>query len=283
MVKQAILITAYQNIEQILEIISFFDERFEFYVHIDRRRDLDTERLENLPNVHLSRACVVHWGSLNHLNAILLLAKTAVSDPDIYYLHLITAQDFPCKPLSYFFDGFDSTKDYIRRKPMPCEGWEDNGGFDRLDYYNPYDIFDAKKTGKLINVIVKLQKILRIKRRYPAGFPKLYAGGSYWSLRREAILYILDYTERNPLHFARMKHTFCPEEFYIQSVLMTAPFAGRLVNEHLRYIDWSTGRGGYPAFLDETDFASIVASDCLFARKFDLETQNILHKYLLSK
>jgi hypothetical protein len=36
----------------------------------------------------------------------------------------------------------------------------------------------------------------------------------------------------------------------------------------LRYIDWASGRGGNPAFLDNTDYEKIKISNKIFARKF---------------
>ncbi|MDR0686707.1 MAG: LicD family protein [Dysgonamonadaceae bacterium] len=280
MKRQAILITAYRDAGQLLEIISFFDSRFEFYIHVDRRSRMETAHLERKPNVHIYRAYSVHWGSRNHLKAILLLAGEALKNAEIDYLHLITEQDFPVKPLSFFTDTFDTSCDHIRRIPVPCPDWESGGGLDRINYYNFYDLLDAKKAGCVINFFVRIQKLLKIKRKYPAHLPKLYAGSTYWSLRRETVQYVVDYTDRNPQLLERMKHTFCPEEFYIPTVLMTAPFAGSFSDNHLRYIDWSSGRGGYPAYLDESDFPVIVGSGRLFARKFNCENQRKLHRYL---
>lgn len=65
-----------------------------------------------------------------------------------------------------------------------------------------------------------------------------------------------------------MQFTFCSEEIYFQTVLLNSEHAKNIVNDCLRYIDWSSGRGGYPAFLDVTDYEKIKTSNNIFARKF---------------
>jgi len=269
--KQAILITAYKNIEQITEIIDYFDNRFEFYVHCDRRSMLDLSPLRRImeKKVFVSNTYPVYWGGVNHLKAILLLAGEALKNSDNAFFHLITGEDFPCKPIAYFCENLDCTKDYIDVQPMPCSMWPGNGGMDRLNYYNFYDLFNAKKIDKVIHGLVQLQKKLKIKRSYSDKYPKLYGGSTYWSLSRNAMQYVLEFTKTNKDYLERMNHTFCPEEFYIQSVIMNSPFAANVVNDNLRYIDWISGRGGKPAFLDESDFLPITSSNKLFARKFD--------------
>jgi len=268
--KQTILITAYKNVEQVIDIIDYFDNRFEFYIHFDKRSALDLSPLKSTPKkkVFVCNTYPVYWGGVNHLKAILLLAGEALKNPENVMFHLITGEDFPCKPVSYFRERVDCKKDYINVFPMPYPVWPGNGGMDRVDYYNFYDLFNAKKTDKAIHGLVRLQKIFKIKRSYPAGFPKLYGGSTYWSLSRNTMQYILEYTETNKAFLERMNYTFCPEEFYFQTIIMDSPFVSNVMNDNLRYIDWVSGRGGKPAFLDESDYDKIKSSDKLFARKF---------------
>ncbi len=50
---------------------------------------------------------------------------------------------------------------------------------------------------------------------------------------------------------------------------MNAPFAEKVVNNNLRYIDWVARNGNNPAVLDETDFEKVMDSNAFFARKFE--------------
>jgi len=267
---QAILITAYKNVEQVIQIIDYFDNRFEFYIHFDKRSALDLSPLQRIKdkNVSVYNTYPVYWGGVNHLKAILLLAGEALENSENALFHLITGEDFPCKPVSCFCENVDCTKDYIDVFPMPYPIWPGNGGMDRLDYYNFYDLFNAKKIDKIIHGLVRLQKLFKIKRNYSAGFPKLYGGSTYWSLSRNTMQYLLEYTRSNKAFLDRINYTFCPEEFYFQTIIMDSPFASNVIDDNLRYIDWVSGRGGKPAFLDESDYEKIKSSNKLFARKF---------------
>ena len=281
--KQAILITAYKNVEQVVQIIDYFDNRFEFYVHFDKRSTLDLSPLQRITEkkVFVYKTYPVYWGGTNHLKAILLLSGEALKNTENTFFHLITGEDFPCKPVSYFYENPDCTKDYIDCQQMPCSMWPGNGGMDRLDYYNFYDVFNAKKMGKVIQGLIRLQKLLKMKRSYYAGFPQLYGGSTYWSLSRNTLQYVLEYTKSNKAFLNRMEYTFCPEEFYFQTVIMASPFASNVVNDNLRYIDWASGRGGRPAFLDESDFPRITSSNKLFARKLDTGEKSMALKRLI--
>jgi hypothetical protein len=281
--KQAILITAYKNVEQVIQIINYFDNRFEFYIHFDKRSAFDLSPLYAIRDkkVFVYRVYPVYWGGVNHLKAILLLSGKALKNPENTLFHLITGEDFPCKPVSYFCENVDCTKNYIDVFSMPYPIWPGNGGMDRLDYYNFYDLFNAKKIDKVIHGLIRIQKLLKIKRSYPAGFPLLYGGSTYWSLSRNTLQYVIEYTKTNKAFLARMNYTFCPEEIYFQTIIKDSPFASNVVNDNLRYIDWTSGRGGKPAFLDETDFPLIASSNKLFARKFDAGEKAIALKKLL--
>jgi hypothetical protein len=58
-----------------------------------------------------------------------------------------------------------------------------------------------------------------------------------------------------------------PDELFFQTIVLHSPFADTVVNDNLRYIDWS--RRPAPAILHAQDFPSLIGSGKLFARKFD--------------
>ncbi|MEL6812396.1 MAG: hypothetical protein AAFP76_13780, partial [Bacteroidota bacterium] len=73
----------------------------------------------------------------------------------------------------------------------------------------------------------------------------------------------------------RLKHTFCAEEIYFQTVLMNSPLAERVVSNNLRFIVWEQGSSS-PAMLNETHLDAVVQSDAFFARKFESKTSRAL-------
>ena len=286
--KQGILITAYKNFDHLIDIIRFFDDHFEIYIHIDKKCTPPAEtlqRIRTLKNVKfVSSAYKVNWGGLNHLKSILLLAEEALKNPELSYIHLISGQDFPSKDVSYFKDFMHKSRrnDFLEYATMPAPFWS-RGGMDRLEQYNFYDVFDARKYGKWIVKLITLQRMLKIKRPISSKVPQLYGGSTWWSLTRQTLQYVLTYTNQNKYLLRRLKHTFCAEEIYFQTVIMNSPHAGNVINDNLRYIDWNLRNGSIPAILDSTDFDRIRSSNKLFARKLEGPISNTLKTTLLQK
>ena len=275
--KQAILITAYKDFDHLIDLIDFFDDEwFECYIHIDKKHfpeEAIIQKIRSLRPVKLvSDHYTVNWGGRNHLRSYLLLAEEALKNPDNSYFHLISGQDFPVKSVSYFksFAKRSDQRDYLTYNKMPYKNWI-HGGMNRVEYYNFYDVFDAKKDGQWIQRLLTWQKQIGFKRKLSKRVPALYAGDTWWSLTRGTLQYVMDYTANQPYLLNRMKYTFCAEEMYFQTVIMNSPYARNVVNDNLRYIDWTSGRSGspaHPATLDMTDFDKLKESNVLFGRKF---------------
>jgi len=275
--KQAILITAYKNFDHLEEIVKCFDLNFEIYIHIDRKNKVSPEilaSLERFENVKLvSQKYKVNWGGFNHLKSILHLSKKALENPFNFYFHLISGHDYPIKNRFEFASFFKKHRnsEFIDCFSLPKPDWADSGGMDRIMYYNFQDVFDAKniKYKTMMNRIVELQKMLKIKRSFPAGMPKLYGGSTWWSLSRECLQYVVNYTTKHRVVFNRFKSTFCSEEFYFPSVIMNSPFANSVEKTNKRFIDWTYRNGNNPAVLDESDTQVLLDSKDFFARKFE--------------
>ncbi|MDB5272342.1 MAG: hypothetical protein JWO58_709 [Chitinophagaceae bacterium] len=274
--KQAILITAHADFDHLMDVVHFFDDSFEVYIHIDRKSIVSKEIMDQLLAIEkvkfISRKYKVNWAGRNFLRSYLLLAKEAVKNPALVYFHSISGQDFPVKDLSHFKKLAEQSeqRDYMTYFEMPSKVWE-NGGMDRLQYYNFFDVFGSAKNKKWVFRLLKFQKKINFKRPLSNKVPKLYGGDNWWSLTRETLKYVVDYTNKKPYLLRRMKHTFAADEIYFQTVILNSPRAQHVANNSLRYIDWTSGRKakpGGPAVLDMTDFEKINTSDVLFARKF---------------
>jgi Core-2/I-Branching enzyme len=272
--KQGILITAFKNFDHLMEIAQFFDDNFALYIHIDKKSKPSSsviETLRSLSNVaRVTQKYTVNWGGRNHLKSILYLISESLKDPEIEYFHLITGQDFPMKKKTEFVRFFQKNrdKDYLEHFTMPATCWN-NGGMDRIEYYNFYDVFNAVRSIRIIINLRKIQSGLGIRRSISKKLPHLYGGSTYWSLSRPTIEYVHNYTLKEPRLLKRLKHTFCAEEIYLQTVVMNSPFSQRVLSNNLRFIVWEEGHGSSPGILDEGYLPAIEKSDAFFARKFD--------------
>jgi len=289
--KQAVLVTAYTNISHLYTLIDSLSSDYIFYIHIDKKSDIsdrDFEKLSCKKNVALvSSKYKVNWGSINHLKAILFLLEKSFEDAAIEYFHLITGHDFPIKSSSEITSFLEksSGKDFFEYNKLPYNKW-DNGGYDRILYYNLYDCFNGRNGWKnaFIKKFISLQKALGLKRKFPTDFPdELYGGSTYWSLSRKSVEYILDFTRNNKWYLQRFKYTFCSEEIFFQTLLLNSPLRDKAVNDNKRYIVWEERNGNFPANLDESDYNNIAASDAFFARKFDPMVSSTLIKKIKDK
>lgn len=281
--KHAILVTAYRDFDHLNTIISFFDDDYRFYIHIDTKSKIDISLFKTIkdnPKVNfIIQKYAVNWGGFSHLKSILLLCNHAVKYQKHDYYHLISGSDFPVKSLKYFKEKFlNSNTDYLDCVAVPQNAWKDNGGLDRYEYYNFYDVLNVKKNfqKKMIKWSIIIQKKLNFKRSYPTSYPKIFAGSTWWSLTHESLNYVVNYTQKNPSFLNRFKYTFCSEEFYFQTILKNSEYASKIAYSNLRYIDWQLKHGSEPAILDSEDFLNLTKTESIFARKFDSNYSNDL-------
>ncbi|MCL7988614.1 beta-1,6-N-acetylglucosaminyltransferase [Sphingobacterium sp. lm-10] len=263
--RHAILITAYKDVESIVDLIETMGSCFNYYIHFDRKSRINFEKLADLPNVFITAELEVNWGGVNHFYVILGLIEEALKNEDNDFFHLITGEDFPIKTTQYILK-LDRSKSFIKSTSFPFYNWDSSGGHDRYRRYHFYDFFNAKtKFGaRLIYALTLLQKIFHIKRK-DFSVKKKFGGSTYWSLNREVLGYLLNQLDSDRLK--KLRYTFCSEEFVFQTLLEDSPYQHTIVNDNLRFIDWSSKRGGDPAFLDETDFEKLRLSNAIFARK----------------
>lgn len=274
--KQAILITAYKDAGRLRELVDIFGNGdFEFYIHVDKKSnisDAECAELAGCPHVAcVSRKYKVNWGGMNHLKCVLSLAREALKNKEIGYIHSISGSDYPIKNPLYFKKFAEGNqKEYLENFPVPASRWY-KGGMNRVEYYHPMDLINIRDWGQLKYYyrFLGIQEKLGIKRSYSSKLPPLHGGSIWWTLTYDCVKYVVDYTFKHPRLLRRLKYAFIPEEFYFQTVIMSSPFAKNVVDDNLRYIDWNERNGNCPAVLDVTDVEAIRESAALFARKVE--------------
>jgi hypothetical protein len=60
-----------------------------------------------------------------------------------------------------------------------------------------------------------------------------------------------------------------PDEIFYQTILLNSPLQQTVVNDEVHYIAWPELSGPHPDILGVPDFDRFMATDKLFARKFD--------------
>jgi hypothetical protein len=268
-VRLAYIISAYQRLAQVARLVRRLrTDEASFFIHVDRKTDdrecrALMEELRDLRSVHFLQRHTCHWGGFGHVRATLKgidLLQLGGDHSD--YVILLTGQDYPIKSNEYIERFFRSAhpKSFMSSSALPSESWSPRGGLDRVEHRHL----------RLYGHHVRSP----FKRSFPAGL-RPYGGGAYWCLSRECVEYVARFVAERPDVVSFFRHVDIPDEILFQTILMSSELRDTIVNDNLRYIDWTRGRR--PAILETKDFEALRSSPKLFARKFDIDQdENVL-------
>lgn len=263
----AYVVLAHKNPAQVARLVRrLATDRARFLVHVDRRAgtvEAEIRRLVGgMPHVDFveqRRRC--YWGGFGMVGATLNAFETLV-DGDVPFDHtlLLSGQDYPLRPAGDIegFLGENTGRTFMTFSRLPND-WPE-GGLPRIELWH------------LVSPLV-LHLRLPWRRRFPDGLVP-YGGGAWVCLSRPVIEYMIDFLRRRPDVVRFFEHALHPDELLFQTIVMSSPLAGTVVNDHLRYIDWSADPG--PATLRTVDFRKLVDSERLLARKFDVAVDSTI-------
>jgi hypothetical protein len=288
----AYIILAHKNPQQLRRLMTRLgDADCTFYVHIDKRSKIEPFRSEltTLPN-HQKRIVWVkreecRWGDVGMVKGTLHALSCALRDNrDVDYLVLLSGQDYPIKPVRSIIEFFEEHRrlNFVAYSPMPINRWR-SGGMDRIQRYHFF--FKGKRRvyppgyrartwrGKLLRALLRL--VFPLPRKFPTGLQP-YGGSSWWCITAETARYVLDFVRKRPDYLRFHAYSMAPDEIFFQTILLnSSSMAETIVNDNLRYIDWTRG-GGQPAILTADCFDRLAESPKLFARKFDMSVDQVV-------
>jgi hypothetical protein len=250
------------------------------YIHLDKKTlRPQFEHLQQLPNVFFIQNRVkVYWGSYNIVQATLNAFNEILQSGKTYqFINLLSGQDYPLVSSAYIHDYLKANQgtafmNYALFDPA----WTEALPRIREYHLNSLQIKGRYMVQKLINKILP-------RRTLPNAL--IPVGRSQWfTISTCHVRYIVDYWESNP-HLQRfIKLTWAPDEFIFQTILYNSMYREQMVNNDLRYIDWSESRVS-PKTLTIGDAKQLLASGKLFARKFDqnkdVSILNLLDKHAI--
>lgn len=298
MLRHAYLIIAHGNWDQLALLLRLLDApNNTIYIHIDRKAEYvprkKLERAAALSQVYIYQQYKVYWGSYELVQTELFLFEKAYRQGYDYY-HLLSGADLPIKSLSYIEEFFEKNKGYEFVHYDTDERLiRDREIGRRTRLYHFLQNYRRRYRTKALNscftfgerILLAAQLAARVDRtkKYP-GFQIRY--GSQWvSITDELVSYILGKKE---LIRSVFMYTNCADELFIQSLVYNSRFRDRLydrdydddVRGNMRLIDMKArGKNGNPYTWRDSDWEEIRDSECLFARKFDWNTdQEIIER-----
>jgi hypothetical protein len=264
--KIAHLLLAHSQPAQLERLIdSLQHENAYFFVHIDLKvKSSDFSFLASKDRVFLiSNREKVYWGAYSIVQAT-LNGFTAIAESGIKVdlVNLLSGSDYPLKSPEEIHDFFEKNRDknFMEYRFIP-EEWKE--AETRLTQYH---LTNFQFQGKTM-LQSWMNKLLPVRKMPDLLVP---VGKSQWlSITMEAVLFIINYLDEHPEVVRFFKLTWAPDEMIFQTILYNSTFRSKLINNNLRYIDWSDGNAS-PKTLDYEDVDKLLASNALFARKFDM-------------
>jgi hypothetical protein len=233
------------------------DPRHFFFVHVDRKvalRPFQAAVGEHRNVVLVPDRVDVEWAKLSVVQATLNTIRAATRSGRTFERYsLLSGSDYPIKHKSVIRGRLtDSDREFLR--------------IDRTLTLAPGDSH---------------RRVLKDlpEGRYFADFSPFH-GSMFWSLSAACIRFVLEFVDANPAYLDIHRHVIAPDEVFFHSLVKRSPFAGAIsqdfsdgvhpdqVHHANHFIDWPTFNRR-KLLLESGDFDALLASDALFARKFD--------------
>ena len=254
-----------QGVERILKAMQH--PGCSFYLHLDKKVEISPyEYLAEYPRTFFVKdRKSVRWAGYSQLEAIMAtIGQIMESGVQYDFINLLSGQDYPIKPIEHIYnflaDNLGSS--FLMSETPPSYWWGE--AISRFQKYHFIDYgFPGKfRFGNVLSAILP-------ERKFPLAL-QLYGGpnAAYWILDINAACYVHKFLTSKESKKAFFKHTWGPDEFLINTLLMHSPFKHKIINENYHFLDRSQG-GSRPKTLTSDDFEQLRNSSKFFARKFD--------------
>ncbi len=260
-----------------------------FFLHVDKKSKIDTRELEQENVIFISDQdrVDVQWAKISQVDAELALLNKAYHTGEFDYFWLCSGQDFPIKSTRYIISKLSQNTsinylnlfDTLNYNLGRCCKYDKRNQIKFENWIISRNLFVRVLKRGYIELTGGYNKTFKIFRRNNFTGLKFYFGSQWWCLNRGMIKWIFEYLKKNPMYYKYFSKCLCPDESFFHTLVMNSPYRGT-VRDYLHYIDWSEGKNS-PKILTVNDIPSILKSDKLMARKFDIQIDsNVINEIL---
>lgn len=289
--KHAFLITAHTYFEQLEDIISLLSSSDHyFFVNIDRKANSGggefiescKKKYNNVFFLEGREQMEVAHGGYTQISCTLRLLHKSY-DMGCDYFHLISGQDYPCRP-NWEFDEFferNNGKSYMlidnedfrnqcmeKKYPSRVKPW----------YLSDF----PHREIKIVNFLVRAFNFVSKRIYFRKMIPNLWGSWNWFSWHRGVAEYVIRAEKEHPKFFRRFHHTCCGDELIFSTLLHGHEEELNIDGTNaLRYINWTKkaeGRNhaGSPLTLNDEEYDEIMESGAFFCRKVHPEISRLL-------
>ena len=265
----ACIIMAHKEPGQIEQFLKrFAGHPFDFFIHLDKKiNSKPFEYLGEMPQVYfIKKRTEVRWASYNFLAALFQsISEVLACGIEYEFISVMSGQDYPIKPVSSIYHHLEKNpgRNFICYEEN-TEWWAH--AITRIIKYH-FTNFGFRGRYRLQFLLNRLLPA----RKFPLPY-KLYGGprAMCMTLSAECARYIVTFMQTHKELRRFMQYTWGPDEILIPTLIMNSAFKETVINNNFYFIDWTEG-GSNPKILKLEDFDSLLHSDKLLARKFDVQ------------
>lgn len=219
--------------------------------------------------------------------ATLFLMREALKRQNVTFVHIISGQDWPALSVEQLYDFYEKNDkiyfqvDYAKNTVKSRQNLLDWQKF----YYN-FDVVPRRCLfGKIYHrVIMKVQQLLHVDKFEKYGLDmEIYQGANWMDIPRYALEYLIEYWDSHENVRKVFETGYCPDEFWVQTILSNSPYKNKIENDNHRYVVFEKRYGSYPAILDRNDYEKITMGNYHFIRKvsplYSVELVEALEQY----
>jgi hypothetical protein len=256
------------QLERLVNRLHYIDSII--YIHVDLKSDwsIFKDHFKNDVSVRfINNRVSIKWASYSMVEAELnSFQQIVMEEPDFDFLNLLSSQDYPIRPIGEFHQFLSQ---HIGKAFMHCLDIETEW-VEAKQRFTKYHFVDHDFRG--IYLLQNIVNSILPERKIPSDL--VIKGRSQWfTISRKHIEYFLEIVKMNKAIVRFFKFTWSPDELVFQTLLFNSPYQNDIVNNNLRYIDWSEQKKN-PKILTEVDFEAITQSGNFFARKFNLSANS---------
>lgn len=277
--KHAYLIAAHNQfglLKHLLEMLDSSDN--DIYLHIDSKAGtIDYEQFRDVlkaSQLYIIERRDITWGGYSQVELEVKMLERATCTQHDYY-HFISGVDFPIKSMrdiNAFFEK-NAGKEFIH---FDKETKMDEVRYRIGKYHCLQEKIGRRRNALTVieSVLIGIQRLLRVDRTKKSNL--IFKKGANWfSITEGMAKYVVQNEKLIRKTFGK---SICADELFLQTLVYNSGFRdnlyyseteGRFFN--MRLIDWKRGN---PYIFRASDFDELLKSECLFARKFDMETDS---------
>lgn len=249
-------------------------------IHIDksvprRVRNRFAQSLSDVPDVEFSKCYRCEWGTWGIVAATQTASEMILKRfPQVRHVYLASGSCLPLRPVQELIDYLAARPrtDFIESATTADVPWTVGGlEEERFTLHFP---FSWKKQRFLFDRYVKLQRLLRLKRKVPEGLVP-HMGSQWWCLTRQTLSAILQDPER-ATYQRFFRRVWIPDECYFQTLARQYSVQIESRSLTLSKFDYQ----GKPHIFYDDHLQLLRRSDCFVARKIWPHAQKLYDAFL---